>query len=181
MIRRAAPHPDELAMAQRLKPHAARASALVAARVADARAHAAHGHHKAAADRLDELAESLGGADGLVRSARTAFYRSAIGELGLSPEAGEETVVRTARIGGREAPGARTTRAIGDAKRGLRLETNAGAVTHESLAAWASRHARSIEAAARGELSDSQMGIHNAIYQISTRGIDGQETVQPQG
>lgn len=170
------PHLEESAADARLAPRVRRAERLVRDRLADARAHATLGDRRTAGDRVrglaDDLAEQLG-------DARAQFYREALASHAphLGPDPDEERIVRARPIGHPpRPPGSRIRDAVAAAYRTLGPAIgDGGGGTASALAAWQARHQGAIGLAARGELSDSQIGIHNAIYYLASEAThDGQ-------
>ena len=148
-----------------LRPWISRTSERIVRRVRDARRHAEAGFPDVAHLRLTEL---QGGLWNDLSNARAWFYHQAfaVHRLGFDPgvhqeihpdQAGEH-VARTAQIGTVDHY-AGIDQHIEDARRSLRLAVNAGT----GLEGWELRHRHRLTAHVRGALSDSQVGLHEAI------------------
>jgi hypothetical protein len=138
------------------------AEALIARRVADARAHAEAGRLLPAAERLTELGTAL--ADH-VQNARGRFYRDAFRDLdpaihryGIHPDEAGEEVARNAPIAGHEIHHLAGPNAA--AQSDLSRIAGAGPAF---FAAWEARHAGAITRHMHGHLSDAQIALWNTI------------------
>ena len=164
-----APNPELLAA---LRPWLDRAEGLVERRIADARAHAAAGALPTATRRLRELTSSL---VNHVGDARAHFYRSAfqqharggldpdVHQVGLGPTAEGEAAARKATIMQRSIV-FDLVDAMSDAEAGLQSAALAGGGDY--LDAWAGENRDRLVGRVRGELSDSQIAIFEAVGQI---------------
>ncbi len=162
-----------------LLPWTNRAAALVARRVADARAHAQAGSIGDAHSRLDELRDGLLGPRrddpaGLLRDARAAFYLAAFAEhapldetihqADLGPSDADAEWIRTAPQ--LDADWARLEAVLTEARGHLSRSAAATGGRADVLAGWEARHRDRLTATTRGMLSDSQMAIHHVVGRL---------------
>ena len=167
-----APHPELLAA---LRPWVDRANGMIERRLADARLHAETGSLPTANARLSELAGSLSRHIG---DARGHFYRSAFTQhrrIGLDPNVHDltaaptpegEAAARDAEILGRNHF-LDVLDLVSDAEAGLQSATLAGGGDH--LGNWVHEHRDRLANRVRGELSNSQIAIFEAVGQILVR------------
>lgn len=164
-----------------LTPHLQRAQRLVAARLADARAHAHRGDVVTATRRLADLHHALIGPDGsgAIGDAKAAFYRHAHADFDPElhdparrlPTPEGAAVARTAPILGRDAYHDAASR-FAQARMRLVVAAVAGADTGARSAAietWHAQQTTALAGWARGTLSDAQMAIHQAVADLRLR------------
>jgi hypothetical protein len=158
------PSNREQALAERLRPWSARAGALVARRLEDARAHAAGGRIAEAHGRIAELQGALAGprGTGLIAEARAQFFRDAHG----SPDREAEAVARTFEVLGRNAA-LQLSRLAALAAQDLTIVAAVPEPLRESaLAAWEATHRRRLAGLAHQSLSDGQVALTEATARV---------------